>query len=175
MRQKKGVVKMISAKVKRIIALLLACLCIALSFGGCSSKSKPLLTLDDNEISVNLFQLYLSRMKGTLCTTNYFGSSAKKDAFWDTIVDAYDKSTYNTFYTDMVLDTAKSYIAALALFDEMGLELPDSYIDEIDTQMEALVDNVAEGSKTTLNTILAEYGAKIAICDVNYEKLESVK
>ena len=148
-----------SVKVKRIIAAALACLCILLSFAGCSNKSKPALELEGNEISVNLFQLYLSRMKGTLCSTSYFGSTAKDADFWDTIVDAYDKTTYNTLYTDMVLDTAKSYLAALALFDERGLELPESYIEEIDSELESLVDNVADGSKTTLNSILAEYGA----------------
>lgn len=150
---------MISVKLKRIIALALACICIVLSLSGCAGKSKPLLSLDGNEISVNLFQLYLSRMKGTLCTADNFGSSARKDSFWDTVVDAYDRSTYNTVYTDMVLDTSKSYLAALALFDEEGLELPDSYIDEIDEGLESLVDTVADGSKTTLNTILSEFGA----------------
>jgi hypothetical protein len=59
----------------------------------------------------------------------------------------------------MVLDTAKSYLAAIALFEERGLELPESYVKEIDAELESLVDTVADGSKTTLNTILAEYGA----------------
>ena len=159
---------MLSVKVKRIIAFTLACVCIILSLASCSNKSKPLLKLEDNEISVNLFQLYLSRMKGTLCTTSYFGSAAKKPDFWDTIVDAYDKTTYNTVYTDMVLDTAKSYLAALALFDERGLKLPDSYIEEIDSEMEELVQNVGDGSKTTLNSILAEYGANYDILRESY-------
>jgi hypothetical protein len=98
-------------------------------------------------------------MKGTLCSADYFGTTAKKDSFWDTIVDAYEKTTYNTLYRDMVLDTAKSYLAAIALFEERGLELPESYVKEIDAELESLVDTVADGSKTTLNTILAEYGA----------------
>ena len=144
---------------KRIVALCLACVIAVSAFAGCAKKGKPLLTLEDNEISVNLFKLYLSRMKGTLCSADYFGASAKQDEFWDTVVDAYDRSTYNTVYTDMVLDTAKSYIAALALFDERGLKLPDSYVDEIDSELAELVENVAGGSKTTFNTILAEYGA----------------
>lgn len=144
---------------KRIIAICLACAVLAVCFTGCANKGKPLLRLEDSEISVNLFKLYLSRMKGTLCSADYFGSSAKQDEFWDTIVDAYDKTTYNTVYTDMVLDTAKSYIAALALFDERGLELPDSYIEEIDSEMQGLVDSIGGGSKTTLNSVLAEFGA----------------
>ena len=145
---------------KRIITLCIVCAMLASCFVGCAKKSgKPLLTLGKNEISVNLFELYLSRMKGTLCSADNFGSSATRDDFWDTIVDPYEKTTYNTVYTDMVMDTAKSYIAALALFEEKGLELPDSYVEEIDSELEALIENVAGGSKTTLNSILSEYGA----------------
>ncbi len=150
--------------VKRIIALILACLMMITAFSGCASKGKPLITLGDNEISVNLFELYLSRMKGTLCTTAYFGNSATKDEFWDTWLDLYDNTTYNTHYTGIVLDTVKSYLAALALFDERGLELPSSYIEEIDEQMEKLVNEQADGSKTAFNAIIGEYG-------VNYEML----
>ena len=154
---------------KRIITLCLVCTMLACCFAGCAKKSgKPLLTLDDSEISVNLFELYLSRMKGTLCSADYFGSSAKKDEFWDTIVDAYDKTTYNTMYTDMVMDTAKSYIAALALFEEKELTLPDSHIEEIDSELEALIENVAGGSKTTLNSILSEYGANYDVLRESY-------
>ena len=98
-------------------------------------------------------------VENNLPLADYFGTAAKKDSFWDTIVDAYEKTTYNTLYRDMVLDTAKSYLAAIALFEERGLELPDSYIEEIDEELESLVENVADGSKTTLNTILSEYGA----------------
>ena len=150
---------MILVKVKRIIALVLACIFLAVGLVGCANRGKTLLELEGNKISVNLFQLYLSRMKGTLCSANYFGSAATKDDFWDTVDNAYEKSTYNTKYTDMVLDTAKSYLAALALFDERGLKLPDSYIEEIDSELDSLVENVANGSKTTLNSILAEFGA----------------
>ena len=149
---------------KRIIALILACLAILSALTGCASKGKPLITLGDNEISVNLFELYLSRMKGMLCTTAYWGSSATEDSFWDTWLDLYDNTTYNTHYTGIVLENVKSYLAALALFDERGLELPKSYIEEIDAEMEKLVEEQAGGSKTTFNSIIGEYG-------VNYDML----
>ena len=149
---------------KRTVAICLVLCILATCFIGCANKGKPLLKLGNSEISVNLFELYLSRMKGTLCSSDYFGASAKKDDFWDTIVDAYEKTTYNTVYTELVLDTAKSYLAALALFEERGLELPDAYIEDIDSELESLVESVAGGSKTTFNSILAEYGA-------NYEVL----
>ncbi len=150
--------------VKRIIALMLAVLMLCGTLFGCASKGKPLMTLDKSEISVNLFELYLSRMKGTLCTTAYLGNSATKDEFWDTWLDLYDNTTYNDHYTGIVLETVKTYLAAIAMFEERGLKLPDSYIEEIDEEMQKLVDTQADGSKTAFNAIIGEYG-------VNYEML----
>lgn len=150
--------------VKKIVAILLALVMLTACFAGCGNKGKTLMELDGNELSVNLFELYLSRMKGMLCTTTYFGSSAKEDDFWDTWMDVTDKTTYNTYYTETVLDAAKGYLAAIALFEEEGLKLPESYITEIDTELEELITNEADGSKTTFNAIIGNYG-------VNYDML----
>ena len=151
--------------------ILKCALCIVLTLTmlvsmltGCSNQGKPLLTLGEQSISVNLFKLYLSRMKGTLCSTVYFGESAKTDGFWDTWIDIYDKKTLNTYYTEEVLDSAKTYLAAIAAFDELGLELPKSYIDEIDATLDEMVENEANGSKSAFNSILSHYG-------VNYDIL----
>ena len=149
--------------VKRLIALVLSVLLLLICFSSCAAKGEPLLTLDGEELSVNIFSLYLSRMKGTLCSAASFGSSAKQDSFWDTWMDVSTKTTYNTHYTDMVLETAKSHIAALALFEERGLKLPTSYTDEIDAEMQRLLDTEANGSKTAFNAILKEFGVSYEI------------
>ena len=136
--------------VKRIVAFILACVTVGLCLCACSTKGKPLMKLDKSELSVNHFELYLSRMKGMLSTTSYFGASAKKPEFWDTWMDITDKTTYNTHYTNMVLEAAKGYLAAVALFDERGLKLPKSYIDDIDANMEELVNNEANVQHRTV-------------------------
>lgn len=150
--------------VRKIVAIILACVLVALCLASCGAKGKPLMTLDGSEISVNLFELYLSRMKGVLCTSSNFGNTATKAEFWDTWLSVTDRTTYNTHYTGMVLEAAKSYLAAIALFDEKGLKLPDSYIEEIDAELEEMLNNEADGSKTVFNAILGEYG-------VNYDML----
>ena len=150
--------------VKRLIAVILVLALLAVGFAGCASKGKTLMKLDGSEMSVNLFWLYLSRMKGMLCTTAYFGNSAAGSEFWDTWMDADTWTTYNDHYTKVVLEASKTYLAAVALFEERGLKLPDSYIEEIDAEMEELVLKEAEGSKTAFNAIIREYG-------VNYEML----
>lgn len=157
--------------VKKIIALALACLIVFVSVVGCSTQpnlGETLMELDGNVMSVNLFKLYLSRMKGRMCSSSSFGSSATKSEFWDTFMETDKWTNYNDYYTKIVLEEAKTYLAAIALFEEKELKLPDSYIKEIDEQMEELVLTEADGSKSAFNAILAEYGANYDILRESY-------
>ena len=126
---------------KNIICLVIVLATVLISFASCGGLGKPLLKLDNSELSVNLFKLYLSRTKGMLCSADYFGQTAKDSGFWETWIDVYDKKTYNTHYTELVLDNAKSYLAAVAEFDRLGLKLPQSSIDEIDVKLQEMIDN----------------------------------
>ncbi len=147
----------------KALTALLAILMISLSLFGCSSKGKTLMELDGTEISVNTYQLFLSRMKGTLCSASYYGNDARYASFWDTVMDK-NGTTYNQHFTDQVLQSTKNYLAALYLFDKEGLKLPDSYIEDIDSELEELMNNDADGSKNSFNAILSEFG-------VNYKML----
>ncbi len=149
--------------VKKIIAILLTVLMLASCLAGCAANGKKLMTLEDQSISVNMFSLYLSRMKGNLASSYSFGSSALSDDFWDTVMDVSNGQTYNDYYTNMVLDNAKTYLAALYLFEQRGLELPDEYIDEIDEELDRLIEEEADGSKSAFNAILATYGVNYKI------------
>ena len=148
---------------KRILVFTLACVMVLTCAVGCSSRGKTMIELEDSEISVNLFMLLLSRMKGNLASAYAFGTKALSDSFWDTVIDASTGETYNDYYTGVVLDNAKTYIAALYLFDELELELPDSYIDEIDEELKTLIDSDADGSKSAFNSLLAAYGANYTV------------
>ena len=66
------------------------------------------------------------------------------------------------------MENAKLYAAALHVFRERGLELPKETIKAIDAELEELIDNEWEGSKSALNAKLAEYGA-------NYDVLREAK
>ena len=147
----------------RIFAIILTVGVTLTSFAGCSSKGKTLMELEGTELSVNMFQLFLSRKKGMLCSSYYFGEDALADSFWDTMMSATGE-TYNDHFTAEVLESAKTYIAALHLFEKEGLELPQSAIDEIDAEIDRLIEDDADGSKTTFNTILSPFG-------VNYKML----
>ena len=152
----------IFALLKKTVCIITVFAILVCSLVSCGETGKPLLMLDDCNISVNLFELYLTRTKGILSSTEY-GDSVRSDDFWETWIDVYDKKTFNTYYTELVLEDAKNYLAAIAAFDELGLELPQSYIDEIDAGLEEMVLNEANGSKSAFNAILAHYGANYDI------------
>ena len=151
-------------KVQRIIALALSVLMLLACLVSCASNGKALMTLEDQSVSVNIFKLYLSRMKGNLASSYSFGSSALTSDFWDTVMDASNGQTYNDHYTSMVLENSKTYLAALYLFEQRGLKLPKEYEDEIDEELKRLVKEEADGSKSAFNAMLAAYG-------VNYKML----
>lgn len=146
----------------RIVCCLLAVVTLGLSLTGCSSDK--VLTLSKQSISLNLYELYLSRQKGTLCTTYYYGSKAKYDDFWQTTIST-DGTTYNDYWTAYILQCVKSYLAALYMFEEeYKLTLPQSAIDEVDEKLAELVTGDGDGSMAELNKILSNYG-------VNYNML----
>jgi hypothetical protein len=71
--------------------------------------------------------------------------------------------TYDRYYTDTVLDNAKTYLAALHMYDELGLKLPKEVEDEIDAELQTLIESDAQGSKTAFNALLSKYGANYTI------------
>ncbi len=151
---------------KRILLVTLAGMLILTLMCGCSSKGKKLMELDGEEISVNMLMLFMSRMKGNIASA--VGNNATKNSYWDTVMDASSGKTYDAYYTDMVIENAKTYLAALMLFEELNLKLPSETLDEIDAEMKTLVESDGKGSKSALNTILAEFGANYTVLKESY-------
>lgn len=141
----------------RFLALILACAAL-FAFSSCGKKAQEVaFELGNQKITVNMYRLWLSRVKGV-----YSGAG---DDIWDEVND--DGRTYNEVFTGFVTDNAKTFVSAMHLFDELGLELPKSEMNEIDKTMKTLLDERGDGSKSTLNSYLAAYG-------VNYDILREV-
>lgn len=144
---------------KKILALAMALLVIGACFVGCASKvGKPMMKLGKTEFSENVFSLYLSRMKGNLCRAAVYGSDGLKDAFWESKWDTTGK-TYNEYYTEQVLENAKNTLAALYLFDQKKMKLPEETLDAIDAELADLMERDAGGNRSEFDALLAGYGA----------------
>lgn len=156
---------------KRLMLLFLAVLLLCLPVAGCASKGKTLLTLTKDgktaTVSVNLYELMLSRIKGSLVGNSVTsGGYSPTDAnFWNTVGlfgDSDQTQTLAEFYSAMILENCKTYTAAEWLFLTEGLTLSDAAVADVDQRMEDLVNSY--GTKTKLNAVLADYG-------VNYNML----
>ena len=110
-------------RLKKYIALLLAFVMMALAMTGCAAKGKTLLKIEKEKITVNTAYLFLSRMKGYLVSSAAYGESARTDAFWDTLMSA-DGTTYDEYYTNQIIENAKTYAAALHLDKEVLNSIP---------------------------------------------------
>lgn len=148
---------------KRIFALLLA---LSLTLGvimlpSCASRGEPMMSIADKTLTVNTYELLLSRMKGTL---EFYGYDVDDESFWRTVVSA-DGSTYDDYFRTTILEEAYHYLISDYLFDREGLVMSEERESEVDALLEAMVKTA--GSKTALNAELKEFG-------VNYEMLREI-
>lgn len=142
----------------RVLCLSLAIIMMLSGLVGCSSMGKTLLEYEGAKISENTYMLFLSRIKGNLASASSFGTEALTSTFWETVVSS-DGTTRAESYKKQVLEDSKFYVAVLRKFDELGLKLPESYIESIDKELDELLETDADGSKTAFNAILSKYGA----------------
>ncbi len=140
--------------IKLTAALLIFCL-IGAFFASCSSQGTPLMSFADKTLTVNHYQLLLTRMKGTLAS---YGYEVEKDSFWRTVISA-DGMTWEDYFEAAILEEASRYLIAGYLFDRNGLILDAETEAEIDALMDKMIDHA--GSETALNSILKDYGVNV--------------
>ena len=148
--------------VKILLLLLVLALCLPLLAGCSGKKGKTLIEMEGVKVSVNTYELLLSRMKGALARSE--GLAIENDDFWTVVVDS-DNTTYEEYLREAILENAKTYAVGVYLFDEVyGLTLPKETVDAIDQELKEFVEYDGDGSKTAFNAQLSQYG-------VNYQML----
>lgn len=141
------------------VILIVAMLCPMLA--SCGNKyGTPIMTLGDVSISENMLEFWLSRYKAYF--VQYYMDGKDDAEFWEETVPDSDK-TWNEMFTEFIIDNAKTYLAALYLFDELGLSLSKNVEDEIDEEIEELLEGQADGNKKQFNEILSQYGVNMKI------------
>lgn len=154
--------------VLRICAALTALLLALIQLVSCSSLGMPVMTLGKTEITGSMIEFWMSRYKaqfeysyGQSLKTAYGLSSV--DSIWKVKVKDDSAETYDDMFSSYIFDNAKTYLCALYLFDQFGLKLPDSTVKKTDETINEYVTNLADGSKSEFNAILAAYGINMKI------------
>lgn len=159
---------------KKCLTLLAWLLAAVLLLSSCAAHGKTLMEAGNNKISVNVFQLYLSRMRYSL---KLAGDSVDGTDYWDVFLNI-DNLTQGEYYTNQVFEGLKQIAAALILYDEMGLKLPDETEDKIDELIDQMIEEVGGGSKSQFNSVLSAYGANVTTLRDSYiieAKIEQLK
>lgn len=149
---------------KKIMKILSFLLVMCLVFGACiscSSKGEVMMSFEEKTLSVNAYELLLSRMKGALYT---YGYEVDKGSFWKTVISA-DGMTYDDYFCITIMEEASRYLIADHLFDLYGLSVTEKMESELEKVMDSLVEKA--GSKMALNNELKTFG-------VNYDMLRDV-
>lgn len=154
--------------VLRICAALTALLLALIQLVSCSSLGTAVMTLGKTEITGSMIEFWMSRYKaqfeysyGQSLKTAYGLSSV--DSIWKVKVKDDSAETYDDMFSSYIFDNAKTYLCALYLFDQFGLKLPDSTVKKTDETINEYVTNLADGSKSEFNAILAAYGINMKI------------
>lgn len=159
---------------KKLIPLLALLLAVVLLLSSCAAHGKTLMEAGSNKISVNVFQLYLSRMRYSL---KLAGDSVDSEGYWDKFWDI-ENVTIGDVFTNQVFDGLKQIAAALILYDEKGLKLPKETEDQIDELIDQMIEEVGGGSKSQFNSVLSAYGANVTTLRDSYiieAKIEQLK
>ena len=155
----------------RVTTLLLTLAVFTGIFSACTKKSKPLMTLSEQEMSVNMYELLLSRMKGTLAYNDY---PVEDERFWDSIISA-QGTTYNDYFCSSIQSEAQKMLCKLYLFEEVyHLTLPQEAYDKIDEWMENTVSLDFDGSYSAWSRALSSYGVNADMLRENYLMEEKI-
>lgn len=150
---------------RRCLVILLACVMMVLPLAACASTGKTLMSLGKQTLSVNEYELFLSRQKGTLANYNYDVNSS---AFFQTIFSA-DGATYNDYFCHEILEKAKTTLIKLYLFEEVyRLTLPEDDYTKIDEYLDSIVQEQFDGSETAFNRVLSQYSVNKKMLRDNY-------
>jgi hypothetical protein len=148
---------------------------LAALLASCSvSVTDPVLECEGQQISLAMYEFMLARMKGALAKNKYDVSAGSE--FWSEIHGGTDK-TNEQYYHDVTLDNCKNYLAALVLFEQEGLTLPQSVLDAIEEELSFYIDYDGQGDEEKLDAILSKYGVdteqlrRIYTVEAKYEYL----
>ena len=123
-----------------------------------ANSSPVLMKSDDTSLSLGVYKLILSVQKGNMAYfINLHYGSHDSPEFWDSIIKA-PATTADRYYTDAIVNKAKSLVASELLFKDLGLSLPTETLDKINSEMDTLVNEFGAGNKEVLENTLKEYG-----------------
>lgn len=138
--------------IKRIIAAALVFAVLVLT--ACADKGPTAMEYEKITVTEEMYLYWMSHYKAIFMEN--FKDVKDTDEFWDSIVSS--GKTAEEYFTEITVENIKKNIAAVWLFDYMGLSFTSDMKKEIKEGIEDLKTNLADGDDDKFAAMLAEFG-----------------
>ena len=139
-------------KIIKPMSALLIIVMLLMSLSGCKSDSWAL-KIGDRTVSAAQYKASAISIKSQFLTDN---GLEETDELWDQYIDTTYSSTTQQYLDAMIQSYFITYYLYAIHFDELGLELDEDTVTEIENELQTQIDRY--GSEEALDTALRETG-----------------
>ncbi len=148
---------MIAQKLRRAVSLILVAAAVLVAAPSCAKKFPAAMSYKGVEINEALYKYYVSTYKGKYLQTY---SDLKDTAeFFDSELTA--GKTGEEVLSELIYGNISQTLISAAEFDAAGQKLTSDDTSEIDSYIESMTDELASGSRRTLNGYLGEFSINV--------------
>ena len=153
---------------KKTVSLLLcvAVLFCTLAVVSCGDSTPAVMTLDGHSVTAAMYHYWASGAKGGYISK--YEDVVNTDEYWQS--ELTEGKTAAEYFDELTLDSIKTNLVGMKLFDDYGLSLDKDETDSISDYVKDLVKEYADGSKSTMNTVLGEYGINLSLLEQIYRE-----
>ena len=161
---------------KRTLSLILAAvLILATALTSCASGGKAVMKLGNATVDEAMYRYWMATYKARYVSA--YTDIKDSTEYWKATISEDSDTTNEKVLNDLIRSNIKTNLAAMAIFAEEGLTVSDSAKAEVDEYIQSMVDELADGSRKTLNADLAEFGVNINLLRnifINEDKVASL-
>ncbi|MDD6094789.1 MAG: hypothetical protein PUC29_03490 [Clostridia bacterium] len=140
--------------VKKAAAAVLAALSVFL-FTSCGNDTSPVvMELDGVRVTSAMYHYWASSAKGQYIYS--YEDVSNTDECWSG--ELKDGMTVAQYFDAVTLESVKSNLVAMKLFEDYGLKITQAEKKSVETYVSDLITEYADGSEKMMNTVLSEYG-----------------
>ena len=145
---------------KKIVSLI-AALALLLVTSCSSGGGKTVMSLGNAKIDEATYAYWMSTYKARYLRT--YTDIKDTASYWNEKISDLSEKTNEELVNGLIRDNIRSNLVAMSLYAENGLTMSDSMKDKIDSYIDSLVEELADGSRKTMNANLAEFGINLNI------------
>jgi len=143
---------------KKFLSLVLSAVVLVGGLSSCKKESPAALTYGETVVTEAMYTYYVSTYKGRYIQT--FSDISDTEEFWTSDIGG---KTGEEMIEELIYKNVIQNLVAAEEYRKAGLTLSKTEESDIDTYIDSMIEELAGGSRQTLNGHLAEFGINLDI------------